>query len=405
MLKFLEARRLVLDSVKPLPPVRLPLAEVLDLAAAEDIHSPEPVPPFMNSAMDGFALRAADAASVSERLRVLGTLPAGGVPVQALEPGTAWRIMTGAPMPEGADAVVPLELARCGDGWVELLKPLQVGANVRWTGEDIPEGGMVVRAGTRLRPAEIGVLASTGWDRVLVHPRVRVAIITTGDELVACGERPGPGRIRDANIQALGAQVAAMEGQPVLFPRIPDQQGAMESVLRKAIAETDVTLTTGGVSMGDCDFVKPVLEAMGAEPIFWRVSQKPGGPLGFWMLEGRPIFGIPGNPVAAMLMVEEYVRPALRKMMGFRHLHRPERTGILEEAWRKSGPDGRVHFLRVRVREEGGELRAALTGPQGSGILSSMLRANALVLIPEEDTEVPAGGAVRLHLTEWPEDH
>lgn len=409
MLRFLEARQIVLDAVGPLAPVRLPLGEVLGLAAAEDIRSAEPVPLFTNSAMDGFALRAADLSPASEstpaRLRVLGTLSAGEMPSRAIEAGTALRIMTGAPMPEGADTVVPIERTRSGDDWVEVSSPLRPGANVRKAGEDIPEGGLVVAAGTVLRPAEIGVLAATGSDRVLVSPRPRVAVLTTGDELVACGERPGPGRIRDANIHALCAQVAAAGAVPVPFPRVADSPAAVEAALRQALEECDVLLTTGGVSVGDFDFVKPVLEALGATPLFWRVAQKPGGPLGFWRLAGRPVFGIPGNPVAAMLMVEEYVRPALRKMMGCPHLHRPERTGILDQPWRKSAPDGRVHFLRVALREEGGRLHAALTGPQGSGILSSMLRAHALAVIPEDEAGIPAGGSVRLHLTELAEDH
>jgi len=409
MLTFLEARRIVLDSVNPLAPVRLPLAEVLGLAAAEDLRAPEPVPPFTNSAMDGFALRAGDIAQASAsgpvRLRVLGALPAGGVSAHAVEPGTALRIMTGAPMPEGGDAVVPFEAIRSGEGWVEVAHPLSPGANVRREGEDIPAGGLVLEAGTALRPGEIGVLASTGFGGLLVHPRARVAVITTGDELVDCSEGLGPGRIRDANIHALGAQVRAFGALPIPFSRVPDRQGAVESALRQALDTCDMVLTTGGVSMGDWDFVKPALEAMGAVPLFWRVAQKPGGPLGFWTLNGKPIFGIPGNPVAAMLMVEEYVRPALRKMMGFRHLHRPERAGILDQPWARSGVDGRTHFLRVTAREEGGQWRASLTGPQGSGILSSMLKANALALIPEDQASVPAGGAVRMHLLEMGEDH
>ena len=339
------------------------------------------------------------------RLRVLGALPAGGVSAHAVEPGTALRIMTGAPMPEGADAVAPVESIRTGEGWVEVAHPLSPGANVRREGEDIPAGGLVLEAGTSLRPGEIGVLASTGFGGLLVHPRARVAVITTGDELVDCSEGLGPGRIRDANIHALGAQVRAFGALPIPFPRIPDRQGAAEAALRQALDACDLVLTTGGVSMGDWDFVKPALEKMGAVPLFWRVAQKPGGPLGFWMLEGKPIFGIPGNPVAAMLMVEEYVRPALRKMMGFRHLHRPERTGILDRPWGRSGADGRTHFLRVTAREDGGQWRASLTGPQGSGILSSMLRANALAVIPEDQGSVPAGGSVRLHLIEMVEDH
>jgi molybdopterin molybdotransferase len=408
MLRFLEARQLVLDSVAPPEAWEAPLAEALGLAAARDIHAPEPVPPFTNSAMDGFALRWEDTARASEaapvRLRVAGRLAAGQVEEQPLRSGTALRIMTGAPLPPGADTVVPLEQVRVEGDWVILERPIRMGANVRRAGEDIPEGGRVLEVGTALGPSEIAVLAATGFDRVPAFSRPRVAVLTTGDELVPCGERPGPGQIRDANLPALSAQLAAFGALPVPFPRVPDGPEALRAVLERALEDCDVVLTTGGVSVGDCDFVKPVLEALGARNLFWRVAQKPGGPLGFWLAGAKPVFGIPGNPVAAMLMVETYVRPALRKLMGFHHLHRPEQRAVLEGGWRKSGADGRVHFLRVAAWEEEGRWRAALTGPQGSGILSSMLRANALAVIPEEQTEVPEGGEVLLHLTDRRED-
>jgi len=409
MLKFLEARQIVLDRIQPLAPCSLPLVEALGRVVAEDLHAPEPVPPFTNSAMDGFAYRADDGPGATDsepvRLRVVGNLQAGQIPSGPVEPGTGLRIMTGAPMPVGADTVVPLELTRASGEWIELLKRPRTGANVRLAGEDIAQGSRFLAAGTILRPGEIGVLASVGFASVPVIPKVRVAVITTGDELVDCAQKPGPGQIRDANTHALCAQLQAFGAEPRAFARVPDRREGVEAVLREALATADVILTTGGVSVGDSDFVKPVLEAMGAEPVFWRVAQKPGGPLGFWLLEGKPVFGIPGNPVAAMLMVEEYVRPALRKRMGFGQLFRPERQGIMDTPWRKSGPDGRVHFLRVVVREEDGALHAALTGPQGAGILSSMLRANALAVISEDATEIPAGGSVRLHLTELSEDH
>lgn len=409
MLTFLEARRLVLDYVAPLPPERVSLNHALGLAAAQDLHAADPLPPFTNSAMDGFALHSEDLRGATEqapvRLRVTGDLSAGRTPDAPVLPGEALRIMTGAPMPEGADTVVPLEHTHTGPNWVEVARPLRVGANIRLAGEDLAAGGLVVAAGTTLRPGEIGVLAAAGFAELLVHRRARVAILTTGDELVDCGTRPGPGQIRDANLPALCAQIAACGAVAVPFPRIKDQGSAMEQVLSGAIQGCDLLLTTGGVSVGDYDFVKPALEALGAEPVFWRVAQKPGGPLGFWRLCGKPVFGLPGNPVAAMVMVEEYVRLALRRMMGHRWLHRPERTALLDTAWAKRAPDGRVHFLRVVAREADGGWRATLTGPQGSGILSSMLHANALAVIREEDTNLPAGSPVRLHLTEQAEDH
>jgi molybdopterin molybdotransferase len=231
-----------------------------------------------------------------------------------------------------------------------------------------------------------------------------VAVLTTGDELVDASERPGPGQIRDANIHAICAQVAACGAIPVPFARVRDDRAALTGVLRKAM-EADAILTTGGISVGDYDFVKAILEELGAERVFWKVAQKPGGPLGFWMLGDKPIFGIPGNPVAAMLMVEEYVRPALRRLMGFAKLHRPVAEASLAGGWTGKAGDHRTTFLRVVARREGGRLHARLTGPQGSAILSSMLQANALAVVPAGMGRVEPGGLVPLHLTEEAEDH
>jgi molybdopterin molybdotransferase len=405
MLTYSEALELVLGHAALLPVARLPLGEALGLAAAEDLLAREAVPPFTNSAMDGFALRAAETAAAQAgqpvRLPVAGVIPAGMEAVPTLEPGTALRIMTGAALPAGADTIVPVEDVTCGDGWVEVAAPLKAGANIRLAGEDIPGGGTVVLAGTALRPAEIGVLASIGCAEVPVRRRPRVAVLTTGDELVDAAAQPGPGQIRDANIHSLCAQIRAAGGEPQPMPRVPDTREAVEAALRRALAGADVVLTNGGVSVGDFDYIKAVLEDLGAETVFWRVAQKPGGPLGLWRLQGRLVFGIPGNPVAAMLMFEEYVRPALRRMMGYRFLHRPWRTCALAASWRKSGPDGKLQFLRVVA--EGGQ--AALTGPQGSGLLSSMMKANALALIPAEAVALPAGSPVLLHCLDEAEDH
>jgi molybdopterin molybdotransferase len=357
--------------------------------------------------MDGYAVRAANLAEASEahpvRLQVLGDLAAGGVPLCAVGPGQALRIMTGAPLPEGADSVVPVEDTTRGGSWVESTRPLRAGIHIRLAGEDLCEGQLLVPAGQGLRPGDLGVLAAAGMATVLVHPRARVAVLTSGDELVDVSEEPGPGRIRDANIHAVCAQVSACGALPVPFPRVPDDRATLLGVLRQAL-EADVILTTGGISVGDYDFMKAMLEELGAERIFWKVAQKPGGPLGFWLLGGKPIFGLPGNPVAAMLMVEEYVRPALRKIMGFAKLHRPEAEAALEDGW-TGRTDQRTTFLRVVARREADGLKARLTGPQGSAILSSMLVANALAVIPEGVAQVEPGGTVQLHLTEEAEDH
>jgi molybdopterin molybdotransferase len=403
-----EALQLILERALPLPPRLTPLAEALGLVAAEAVLASAPVPPFTNSAMDGFALRAQDSAGAAPdhpvRLPVAGEIPAGRQSSVTLGAGEAYRIMTGAAVPEGADSIVPVEEAATDAGWITLAAPVRRGAHVRLAGEDIRAGGLVVPMGVTLRPAELGVLAAIGRAGLAVHPRPRVAVITTGNELVDTGQVPGPGQIRDANIHSLAAQVRAAGGLPVCFARVPDRREAVQATLAEALAGADVVLTNGGISVGDFDCIKDVLETLGARQVFWRLAQKPGGPLGLWLLEGKLVFGIPGNPVAAMLMFEEYVRPALRRMMGFTRLHRPERMGVLEVPWQKRA-DGRLNFLRVIARDVDGRLRVALTGPQGSGLLSSMMLANALALIPPDTLAVPAGGDILLHLIDEPEDH
>ncbi|BDU75163.1 molybdopterin molybdotransferase MoeA [Mesoterricola sediminis] len=403
MLGYEEALQRVLAHAAPLPPRVLPLAEALGLAAAEDIHALEPVPPFRNAAMDGFAVRVEDAAR--GRLPVGGTLAAGMAHVPPLAPGTAVRIMTGAPVPPEADAVVPLEEAVAEGGEVTFLRPPRPGAHIRLPGEDIPEGGRVVPAGAVIRPAEAGVLAAIGRPTIPVRPRPRVAVLTTGNELVDAGTRPGPGQIRDANIHSLCAQVQAAGGVPLPFPRVEDTREAVAAALAAALEAADVVLTNGGISVGDFDYIKAVLEAEGAEQVFWRVAQKPGAPLGLWVLRGRPVFGIPGNPVAAMLMFEAYVRPALRSLMGYPHLHRPERTGTMAALWKRSGDPRRTEFLRVIAERSPEGLRVRLAGPQGSGILSSLVRANAIALVPEGLTSLTPGDPVRLQMLDEPEDH
>ena len=409
MLLYQDALQLVLDRVVRPAAIQVTLAEALGLAAAEAIRAAEPVPPFTNSAMDGFGFRAADGAAAGPgsplRLPVSGLISAGQSGAPALAPGTAVRIMTGAPVPPGVDAIVPVEEVGSGPGWVELSRPPRQGANIRLAGEDIAAGGLVVPAGALLRPAEIGVLAAIGCARVTVLPRPRVAVLTTGNELVDAGDQPGPGQIRDANIHSLCAMIQVAGAIPVPFPRVPDQRQSVAASLRLALGSAEVVLSNGGVSVGDFDYVKEVLAELGAEQVFWRVAQKPGGPLGLWLLDGKLVFGIPGNPVAAMLMFEEYVRPALRKLMGFAQLHRPERIGLLAAPWRKRGADGKLHFLRVLARAESGQWRVQLTGAQGSGVLTSMVKANALALIAEDTTEIAEGGAVRLHFLDEAEDH
>ncbi len=402
-----DALRLILDSVAPLPTRPTPLLDALGLVLADRLVSPETVPPFTNSAMDGYAVRAEDVASVAAAapalLEVLADLPAGSVATHEVTAGTAIRIMTGAPLPAGADSVVPVEATTSEGRRVRIAAPVKAGANVRLAGEDLREGEVLLPAGFALTPAALGVLASVGLAEVSVRPRIRVAILTTGDELVDASAKPGPGQIRDSNVQTMCGQVATFGAVAVPIPRVPDTREAVTAALTRARAEADVVVTNGGISVGDYDFIKEVLGGFGAREVFWKVKQKPGGPLGFWLWEGTPVFGIPGNTVAAMVCMEEYVRPALRKMMGHAKLLRPEVTATFEGSFRKSAPDGKVHLIRVRARREGDRVVVSPSGPQGSGILSSMLRSNALALVPADALELNTGDQLPVHLIEEPE--
>jgi molybdopterin molybdotransferase len=409
MLTRSQALAAILENIMALPAQPASLEEALGRVLAGEVVATDDTPPFTNSAMDGFAVRSADIAGATPEapatLKVIAVGSAGSPSAVEVAAGTAVRIMTGAPLPAGADTVVPLESTLSANKRaVEVFKTPKKGANIRLAGEDARSGEQVLAPGAVLRAAELGLAAAVGATTLAVIPPVRVAILTTGSELVDASTRPGPGQIRDANLHALAAQVRACGAIPVLVPRIADRQDAVEEALVRAIDEADVIVTTGGVSVGDFDYVKSAIEALKPKKVFWRVNQKPGRPLAFWMLDDKPVFGNPGNPVSAMLCFEEYVRPALRKMMGFVTLHRPERTAVLTDGYSKGNADGRLHYVRVVAREVDGQLVATSAGPQGSGILSSLARANALALIPEDIVRIAKGGSVVLHMTDLPED-
>jgi molybdopterin molybdotransferase len=409
MLNIEEALKAILDHATPLTPVTIALDDAVGLVLAEDVMARGNVPPFANSAMDGFAVIAADIQQASEsapaRLHILEDVLAGSVATQPVRPGTAIRIMTGAPLPDGADTVVHVEVTRVNGDDVLILLALKKGVNVRRAGEDMIDGVVVLTAGTVLRPGEVGVCAAAGHATVTVYPRAQVAVLTTGSELVDAAQVPGPGQIRDANAHSLRAQVAAMGAEPLVFDRVPDTREAVRSALEQALAQTDVVLTNGGVSVGDYDFVKDVLQEMGAELVFWRVKQKPGKPMAFWTLGSKRIVGLPGNPVSCMVCTEEYVRPLVRRMMGHSLLYRPVRTAVLDERYTKGSDARRAHFVRVRLQERDGVLHAKPTGPQGSGILTSMALATGIAVLPEETPAVEAGQSVHVQLTDLPEDH
>ncbi len=409
MLNIQEALDTILGHAALLAPVTMPLDDAAGLVLAENVIARGNVPPFANSAMDGFAVQAADIRQASEatpvRLRVLENVSAGSVASQPVRPGTAIRIMTGAPLPDGADTIVHFEVTSVDGCDVLVLLELKNGTNVRRAGEDMKDGTAVLTTGTTLSPAEVGVCAAAGQTTVTVYPRVRVAILTTGTELVDAGQVPGPGQIRDANAHSLRAQVASIGAEPLVFARVPDTPEAVRTALQRALAQADVVLTNGGVSAGDYDFVKEVLQQMGAELIFWRVNQKPGKPMAFWTMGSKRIIGLPGNPVSCMVNVEEYVRPMVRQMMGHPLLYRPVRLAIFDERYAKGSDAGRAHFVRVLLEERDGSLHARLTGPQGSGILTSMVLAMGIAVVPEDMHVVEAGQSVNVQLIGLPEDH
>jgi len=398
MLTVEEALERVLAEFHPLAPEQVPIIGALGRVLAEDVVADADIPPHANSSMDGYAVLAADTAGASRqapnRLRVVGELAAGYVAHAAVVPGTAIRIMTGAPIPSGADAVVRVEDTESAGEWVEILAEAPEGQYVRPAGEDVRQGELALSQGTLVRPPEVGMLATLGHSHVRVVRRPRVAVLATGDEVVAVEEPLAPGKIRNANSYSNAAQVIKYGGIPVMLGIARDRVEELTAKISAGLAmEVDLFLTSGGVSVGDFDLVKDVLAAEG-EIEFWRVRMKPGKPLAFGRIGGVPVLGLPGNPVSVMVSFEMFVRPAILKMLGMTDWERRTVEATLMDAVRRK--DDRRHYLRVRVEQHDGQYRAFLTGGQGSGILSSMVKANALAIIPEDWTHAPVGAQVRV---------
>jgi len=398
MLSVEEALERVLGAFHPLEPERVPILEALGRVLAGDVYAGVDVPPHANSSMDGYAVLAADTAGAGRRapsrLRVIGELAAGYVTGTAVAPGTAIRIMTGAPIPPGADAVVRVEDTAAEGEWVEVFAQVPVGQYVRPAGEDVRRGELVLRRGTIVRPQEVGMLATLGQGQVPVTRRPRVAILATGDEVVEIDAPLAPGKIRNANSYSNAAQVVKHGGTPVMLGIARDRVEELTQKISAGLAQgVDLFLTSGGVSVGDFDLVKDVLAAEG-EINFWRVRMKPGKPLAFGRIGGVPVLGLPGNPVSVMVSFEMFVRPAILKMLGVTGWERPTVEATLMDGVKHK--DERRHYLRVRVEAHEGEHRAYLTGGQGSGILSSMVKANGLAIIPEDWTHAEAGARVRV---------
>ncbi|MCY4101673.1 MAG: molybdopterin molybdotransferase MoeA [bacterium] len=383
MIPLAEAQQVVIDRCAPLPTLTLPLVEALGHVTAGAVAAAEAVPAFDNTAMDGYAVRSADTAAAPVTLEVVDTLAAGRAPDVAVGPGQAVRIMTGAPMPPGADAVIMVERTRALDGGGRMVAEVSVpvGNHVRRAGEDLEVGRVVFEPGEVLQPAHMGVLAGLGIHAISVVRRPRVGVISTGDELVDSSEPLALGQVRDSNRYSLLSLVreAGLEGVDLGLVR--DEPEVIRATIARGAATCDAVLTSGGVSMGDYDCVKVVLEEMG-EMSWMQVAIKPAKPFAFGLVGGTPVFGLPGNTVSSMVSFELLARPALRRMMGHSQLHRP-RVQATAAAPLRRHPDGKIHFARVVWSYRRGRYEVRSAGGQGSHQLSSLAAANGLAVLPD----------------------
>jgi molybdopterin molybdotransferase len=396
-----DAQRTILDAITVLPPETCASVDAQSRVLAAAIESRRTLPPFDVSAMDGYAVRSAELARATEQapvaLPVAFEIAAGAAPDRALSAGTVARIFTGAPLPPGADAVVRQEDVVLDGASARFAIPVPAGENRRLAGEDVRAGEIVLDAGERLGPAALGLLASLGRSHVQVHQRPRVAILSGGDELIEPDGDPSGGRIVSSNSYSIAAQCREVGAEPIYLGIARDTPDALERHLRAGLG-AHVLVTSAGVSVGDRDYVRPVLEKLGCELLFWGVKIKPGFPLVFGRFPERGpwVFGLPGNPVSAMVTFEEFVRPALCKLAGHPAWFRPRVEAVLAEPLRKAA--GRLHLVRVRLERRDGRVVATPTGNQSSGVLRSMTLAQGLLVFPADATELPAGAAVQVQV-------
>jgi len=399
MLKVDEAQNLVLSFTSIMGKEKVDLLTSLARVIGEDIIAPFDIPPWDNSAMDGYAVRFDDIKTASPEspvsLRVIDELPAGSLPKNHLKAKEAIRIMTGAPLPPGADTVVRKEDTIFSGDTVQILIAPKKGENVRLTGENVKQGDKVISAGTLLRPPHIGMIASLGKSMVSVYQVPRVAILSTGDEVIDIDEKGDASKIINSNTYSLAAQVKECGALPILLGIARDNKTELREKLSQSLS-AEVIITTGGVSVGEYDFVKEIFEEMGIEVKFSKVAMRPGRPTTFGIMGEKLFFGLPGNPVSCMVCFEQFVRPALLKKMGHQKLFRPEIEAILEDDVETK--KNLRFFIRVRLVTKEGKIYATTTGDQGSGILKSMVKADGLMVVPEDKTLVKAGEKVKVQL-------
>ena len=396
------ARREVLSAMRLLPVLEVPLDRAQGLALASDVIAPHAVPSFANSAMDGYAVRVADVADPPVELHISEDVPAGHVASGSVRPGSVIKIMTGAPIPEGAEAVVKVEDTEpVPGGRVRIMASVPMGTAVRPAGGDLAEGQLVMPAGVRLGPVHLGVLATIGVSAPQVRRRARVAVLSTGDELFpADAQSLPPGGIRDSNRPLLKGLLSDVGVEIVDMGIIPDQEDRLRAALKEASAAADVTVTSGGVSMGEYDLVKQVLSSLGDVGL-WKVAMQPAKPFAFGLIHGTPLFGLPGNPVSALVAFEQFVRPSLLKMMGARALFRPRVPAVAGHSLR-TNPEKTV-FVRVVVDLEGGRMVARSSGGQGSNVLSAAAVANGMAVVPRGVASVGEGEPVAVEMLRSPE--
>jgi len=395
-LSVAAAQRVVLESVATLGAEQVKLEQSLGRVLAEEVRANRDQPPYDISAMDGYALRSADLGNVPAMLEIVEDIKAGDMPTRTLAPGQCARIMTGAPMPQGADAVIRVEDTEAKqDNRVQINLSIKPGNDIRRLGENMRNGEVVLAPGTEITPGVIGVLATVKRAQVRVYRRPRVAILSTGNELEGLDEPVDPNKIPNSNSYALMGQAQALGLEPVLLGIARDDPVELEQYLRRGL-EYDVLLVSGGTSVGVHDYVRPTIEALGAQMLFWRVAMKPGHPVAFGKVGEKIIFGLPGNPVSSMVCFEEFVVPALRRMMGHARTHR--RTIAARMTHNVKHQPGRTEFIRVMLAREEGGYAATSTGAQGSGMLLSMARADGLAVLSAECNGLAAGSTVAVQL-------